>query len=67
MRGRDSILCQDSAMGIRKIKLSCITQTRQGCFATTEWHINRRTDNRPWIRYRDGIAGTKAYIDRLNS
>ena len=42
-----------------------ITQTRQGCDLITQRHLNRRTDSRTWIRPRDGVAGTRAYIKRL--
>ena len=41
-------------------------QTRQGCIAITEWNPDGRTNRETWIRPEDGIAGTRAYIDRLN-
>ena len=52
-----------AARGKKLIKWNA--QTRQGCFAVTERHINRRPDNRAWIRFREGVGGTDAYIKRL--
>ena len=54
-----------AARGEKFIKWNA--QTRQGCFAVTERNINRSTDNRTWIRFRDGIAGTRKYTDDLNT
>ena len=57
----------EATNGCRKDIVTRITQTRQGRDFITERHLNGRADSRTWIRYRDGIAGTRKYTDDLNT
>ena len=62
---RNFVFCENKEMGLRSVQSSVVTQTRQGCDLITQRHLNGRADSRTWIRPRDGVAGTRAYIKRL--
>ena len=63
--GLSVVVCRDSGLEMCKGHFRWHAETRSGCFATTERHLNGRTNNRPWLRPKDGVAGTGAYIKRL--